>query len=242
LNECLHHHTKAVAALDKRAKIGRGGAIHPQYLASLIGKHAPKNAIYTADGGSPMVWLLRHIPATGESRTIISLSHGTMANAMPQALGAKKAQPHRQVISLSGDGGLAMMLGDLITAIQEDIPIKVAVFNNSSLGFVELEQKVEGLLDAYTNLKNPDFARVAESIGFWGMAVDNADELDAAVASWLGQPGPALLDVHVDRMELVMPPKIEAAQVFGTALYSAKALLSGRGGDVLELLTDNFLN
>jgi pyruvate dehydrogenase (quinone) len=183
-----------------------------------------------------------NIPATGESRTIISLSHGTMANAMPQALGAKKAQPHRQVISLSGDGGLAMMLGDLITAIQEDIPIKVAVFNNSSLGFVELEQKVEGLLDAYTNLKNPDFARVAESIGFWGMAVDNADELDAAVASWLGQPGPALLDVHVDRMELVIPPKIEAAQVFGTALYSAKALLSGRGGDVLELLTDNFLN
>jgi pyruvate dehydrogenase (quinone) len=242
LNECLHHHTKAVAALDKRAKIGRGGAIHPQYLASLIGKHAPKDAIYTADGGSPMVWLLRHIPATGESRTIISLSHGTMANAMPQALGAKKAQPHRQVISLSGDGGLAMMLGDLITAIQEDIPIKVAVFNNSSLGFVELEQKAEGLLDAYTNLKNPDFARVAQSIGFWGMAVDNADELDAAIANWLGQPGPALLDVHVDRMELVTPPKIEVAQVFGTALYSAKALLSGRGSDVLELLTDNFLN
>jgi len=165
-----------------------------------------------------------------------------MANAMPQALGAKKAQPQRQVISLSGDGGLAMMLGDLLTAIQEDIPIKIVVFNNSSLGFVELEQKVEGLLDAYTDLKNPDFARVAESIGFWSMRVDNADGLDAAVATWLGQPGPALLDVHVDRMELVMPPKVEAAQVFGTALYSAKALLSGRGGDVLELLTDNFLN
>lgn len=241
LDECLRHHDKAVEALDKRARIGRGGAIHPQYLASLIAHHADEDAVFTADGGSPMVWLLRHVPATGRSRTIVSLSHGTMANAMPQALGAKKAEPGRQVISLSGDGGLAMMLGDLLTAIQEDIAIKVAVFNNSSLGFVELEQKVEGLLDAYTDLKNPDFACVAEAIGFWGRTVRDAEALDEAVAEWLAQPGPALLDVHVDRMELVLPPKIEAAQVFGTALYSAKAILSGRGGDVLELLTDNFL-
>jgi pyruvate dehydrogenase (quinone) len=145
------------------------------------------------------------------------------------------------VISLSGDGGLAMMLGDLLTAIQEDIPIKVAVFNNASLGFVEIEQKVEGLLDAYTDLKNPDFAKVAEAIGFWGRSVRDAEALDGAVADWLAQPGPALLDVHVDRMELVMPPKVEAAQVFGTALYSAKAMLSGRAGDVLELLGDNFV-
>jgi pyruvate dehydrogenase (quinone) len=241
LDECLRHHRAAAETLDKRAKIGRGAAIHPQYLASLIAKHADEDAVFTADGGSPMVWLLRHIPATGKSRTIISLSHGTMANAMPQALGAKKAQPHRQVISLSGDGGLAMMLGDLLTAIQEDIPIKVAVFNNASLGFVEIEQKVEGLLDAYTDLKNPDFAKVAEAIGFWGRSVRDAEALDGAVADWLAQPGPALLDVHVDRMELVMPPKVEAAQVFGTALYSAKAMLSGRAGDVLELLGDNFV-
>jgi len=241
LEDCLGRHERATARLDKRAKLGRGGAIHPQYLTSLIAQHADKDAVFTADGGSPMVWLLRHAPATGQSRTIISLTHGTMANAMPQALGAKKAQPHRQVISLSGDGGLAMMLGDLITTIQEDIAIKIVVFNNSCLGFVELEQKVEGLLDAYTDLKNPDFGRVAEAIGLWARTVSDGELLEPAVTAWVAQPGPAVLDVHTDRMELVMPPKIEAAQVFGTALYSAKAILSGRGADVKDLAAENLL-
>lgn len=162
-----------------------------------------------------------------------------MANAMPQALGAKRAAPDRQVIALSGDGGLSMLLGDLITAVQEKIPIKVAVFNNGSLGFVELEMKVEGLLDAFTNLENPDFARVAQAIGFHAQRVERAEELEAAVRDWIAAPGPALLDVVTERMELVMPPKIEAAQVFGTALYSAKAVLSGRAGDVWELVTEN---
>ena len=242
LRDCLNRHAKASAALDKRAKRGRGGAIHPQYLTSLIAQHASRDAIFTADGGSPMVWALRHIPSTGQNRTIVSLSHGTMANAMPQALGAKKAQPDRQVISLSGDGGLTMLLGDLITAVQEKIPIKVAVFNNSSLGFVELEQKIEGLVDGFTKLENPDFSRVAEALGFWGRVVKDAEVLEEAVREWLSQPGPALLDVHTDKMELVVPAKIEPAQVFGMALYSAKVVLGGRGDEVMELLTDNYLN
>src|ERR1700678_685927 len=164
--------------------------------------------------GSPMVWVLRHVKANGKRRTLTSLTHGTMANAMPQALGAKKSQPGRQVISLSGDGGLAMLLGDLLTAVQEKIPIKIAVYNNGSLGFVELEMKVEGLLDSYTNLENPDFARVAQAIGFYAQRVEKAEELDTAVQSWLSAPGPALLDVVTDRMELVMPPKVEPGQVF----------------------------
>jgi pyruvate dehydrogenase (quinone) len=208
----------------------------------LIGQHAEKDAIITADGGSPMVWLLRHVPANGSNRTIISLTHGTMANAMPQALGAKKAAPERQVIAMSGDGGLTMLLGDLITAIQEKIAIKIAVFNNGSLGFVELEMKVEGLLDSYTNLENPDFSRVAEAIGFYGKRVEKAEDLDAAVKDWLDHPGPALLDVLTDRMELVMPPKIETKPVFGMALYSAKAILGGRTEDVIELVKDNLLS
>jgi pyruvate dehydrogenase (quinone) len=162
-----------------------------------------------------------------------------MANAMPQALGAKMAQPDRQVIALSGDGGLTMLMGDLITAIQEKIAIKIAVYNNGSLGFVELEQKVEGLLDAYTNLENPDFARVAQAIGFTASRVEQAADLEPAVRDWLAAPGPALLDVLTDRMELVIPPKIEPSYVFGTALYSAKALLSGRAGDVWELVAQN---
>ena len=242
LDKMVALNVKVEANQDERAKIGKGGEIHPQYLTTLINQYAAPNAIFTADGGSPMVWVLRHIKATGKNRTVVSLTHGTMANAMPQALGAKVAFPDRQVISLSGDGGLAMLLGDLITAIQENIPIKVAVFNNSSLGFVELEQKVEGLLDSYTDLKNPDFARVAQAIGFTAIRVDKADLLESAVIEWLAAPGPALLDVVTDRMELVFPAKIEASQVLGMALYSARAVLSGRGSEVVELLTENFID
>ncbi|RBP16196.1 pyruvate dehydrogenase (quinone) [Roseiarcus fermentans] len=238
LDECLDRHARAMQALDERETIGRGGKIHPQYLARLIDRHAADDAIFTADGGTATVWVLRHTRATGKRRTIISLTHGTMANAMPQALGAKKAAPDRQVISLSGDGGLTMLLGDLITAVQEKIPIKIAVVNNGKLGFVELEMKGDGLLDAYTNLDNPDFARVAGAIGFQAQRVEKAEDLEAAVSAWIAAPGPALIDVVTDPMELVMPPKFEADQVFGMALYSVKAVLAGRGKDVWELATD----
>jgi pyruvate dehydrogenase (quinone) len=242
LDDCLDHRGKTSNEQEKRADgPGRGGAIHPQYLAQTIAKHAAPDAVYTADGGSPMVWCLRHVPSTGFNRTIISLTHGTMANAMPQALGAKAAFSERQVIALSGDGGLAMLLGDLLTTIQEGLAIKVCVFNNSSLGFVELEQKVEGLLDAYTDLRNPDFGKVAQAIGLWGRRVEQGDDLDEAVRQWLSQPGPALLDVVTDRFELVMPPKIEASQIFGTALYGAKAIIGGRGRDVFSLIKENLL-
>jgi pyruvate dehydrogenase (quinone) len=236
LDECLKHKRKADDREAKHDTVGKGGAIHPQYLTETISRHAAEDAIFTADGGSPMVWCLRHIKSTGRNRTVVSLSHGTMANAMPQALGAKAAFPDRQVIALSGDGGIAMLLGDLLTAIQEKLPIKVAVYNNGALDFVEIEQKVEGLLDAYTDLVNPDFARVAEAIGFRGWRVEKAEYLDAAVRSWLDEPGPALLDVVTDRYELVMPPKVEAGQVAGMALYSTKAVLSGRGRDVAGLV------
>jgi pyruvate dehydrogenase (quinone) len=241
LDHCVERHQKAVEHLNERATPGDGGTIRPQYLTAMIDKHADDDAIFTADGGSPMVWVLRHTRATGKRRTLVSLTHGTMANAMPQALGAKKAFPQRQVISLSGDGGLTMMMGDLITAVQENIAIKVAVYNNGSLGFVELEQKVEGLLDAYTELKNPNFAAVAEAIGIYGRRVESAAELEAEVQAWLAHPGPALLDVTTDRFELVMPPNIQASQVLGTALYSVKAVLSGRGSDVVDMIKDNFV-
>ncbi|MDU1660884.1 MAG: thiamine pyrophosphate-dependent enzyme, partial [Stenotrophomonas maltophilia] len=208
--------------------------IHPQHLTALLSKYASDDALFTADGGSPMVWVLRHIRVNGRRRTLTSLLHGTMANAMPQALGLQKAFPGRQVISLSGDGGLAMLLGDLLTAVQENLPIKVVVFNNGSLNFVELEQKVEGLLDNYTDLKNPDFGRLAEVIGFHGRTVTRSEDLEEAVQDFLSQRGPALLDVHTSRAELVMPPQIEAKQVAGTALYAAKAVLNGRFGPYIS--------
>lgn len=236
LEECLDHHRKAVAAQAKHATVGKGGAIHPQYLTETISRHADADAVFTADGGSPMVWCLRHIASTGQNRTVVSLSHGTMANAMPQALGAKAAFPDRQVISLSGDGGIAMLLGDLLTAVQEKLPIKVVVYNNGALDFVEIEQKVEGLLDAYTDLINPDFARVADAMGLSGRRVERAEDLDAAVQAWLAEPGPALLDVVTDRFELVMPPSVKPGQVAGMALYSAKAVLGGRGRDVVGMV------
>ncbi len=240
LETSLKRHRHGDEKLEARAVTGTHDKIHPQYLTEVVARHAAPDAVFTADGGSPMVWCLRHVPSTGRNRTVVSLSHGTMANAMPQALGAQAAYPDRQVISLSGDGGLAMLMGDLLTTIQEKLPIKIVVFNNSSLGFVEIEQKVEGLLDTYTGLVNPDFSRVAESIGLWGRRVEHPGDVDAAVREWLAQPGPALLDVVVERNELVFPPKVEAKQVLGMALYSAKGILSGgdRAKGVIELITD----
>ncbi|WP_025884789.1 thiamine pyrophosphate-dependent enzyme [Asaia prunellae] len=227
---------EAQAKLDERAVPGKIGTIHPQYLAATVARHAAPDAIFTADGGSPMVWILRHVPSTGRNRTLTSLSHGTMANAMPQALGAQKAFPERQVISFSGDGGIAMLLGDLLTTIQEKLPIKVVVFNNSSLNFVELEQKVEGLLDHYTNLVNPDFSQVASSIGLWSRRVENPDDLDGTVQEFLAVQGPALLDVVTNEFELVMPPDIHAGEVVGMSLYAAKGMLSGRAKEVVKML------
>lgn len=241
LDECIERRDKALKKREKEEQPGEGELIHPQHLTALLSKYATDDALFTADGGSPMVWVLRHIRVNGRRRTLTSLLHGTMANAMPQALGLQKAFPGRQVISLSGDGGLAMLLGDLLTAVQENLPIKVVVFNNGSLNFVELEQKVEGLLDNYTDLKNPDFGRLAEVIGFHGRTVTRSEDLEEAVQDFLAQRGPALLDVHTSRAELVMPPQIEAKQVAGTALYAAKAVLSGRIDDVKHLLVDNFL-
>ncbi|WP_308518213.1 thiamine pyrophosphate-dependent enzyme [uncultured Stenotrophomonas sp.] len=241
LDECIEHRDKALKKREQEEQPGEGELIHPQHLTALLSKYATDDALFTADGGSPMVWVLRHIRVNGRRRTLTSLLHGTMANAMPQALGLQKAFPGRQVISLSGDGGLAMLLGDLLTAVQENLPIKVVVFNNGSLNFVELEQKVEGLLDNYTDLKNPDFGRLAEVIGFHGRTVTRSEDLEEAVQDFLAQRGPALLDVHTSRAELVMPPQIEAKQVAGTALYAAKAVLNGRFDDVKHLLVDNFL-
>jgi len=239
LEECRELWHKANKEEDRHAKVTKG-SIHPQYVAETIARLADEDAVYTADGGSPMVWCLRHVPATGRNRTILSLTHGTMANAMPQALGAKAAYPDRQVIALSGDGGLSMLMGDLLTAVQEDLPIKICVINNGALDFVELEMKFEGLLNRYTDLKNPDFGKVADALGLYGKRVEKAGDLEGAVQEWLAQPGPALLDVVTSRFELVMPPKIEPEMAYGAAVYSVKAVIDGRGKDLVHMAKDYF--
>lgn len=217
------------------------GLIHPQYVAQRLNALADEDAVFTADAGSPQVWCLRHVAANGRRRFLISLLHGTMANAYPQAMGIAAALPERQVIAMCGDGGLTMLLGDLLTLKQENLPVKLLVFNNGSLGFVEMEQRVEGLLDSYTELENPDFALLAQACGLFGRRVEQAGELDDAIRQWLAHDGPALLDVKVSRMELVMPPRVEPAQVGSTALFGMKAVLDGRASEVVSLLRDNFL-
>lgn len=240
LDKALTQWKKDKAEYVQEAESGQS-LIHPQTVAHTLDKLAADDAIFTADGGSPMVWLLRHLTATGKRRFLTSLLHGTMANAYPQALGIANAYPDRQVIAMCGDGGMSMLMGDLLTLVQENIPVKLLIFNNESLGFVEMEQRVEGLLDAFTGLKNPDFSNLAQTLGLEGFRVDKTDQLEEAMQQWLATDKPALLDVRVSRMELVMPPKIEASQVMSTAMFGIKAVLNGRTDEVVSLIRDNFV-
>jgi len=179
------------------------------------------------------------IAANGKRRMFASLLHGTMASGLGTAIGLQTCQPGRQVVCVAGDGGLTMLLGDLITTVSEKLPIKIAVYDNGKLGFVELEQKGEGLLPAYTDLKNPDFGKVAQAMGLWGRTVTDAAELESAVDEWLSVSGPALLNVKVAPMELVMPPFIVPEAAYGMAMYSVRAILRGQGGDVFEMIQEN---
>lgn len=228
LKECLKEREDTVKDLAAKEIPGDAGSIHPEYLTKLLDQYASDDAILTGDCGSAMVWVLRHFKSNGKRRTLLSLRHGTMANAMPMALGLKKAYPNRQVISLSGDGGLAMLMGDLLTIHQENLPIKIVVLHNSSLNFVELEMKTEGLLNNYTDLKNPSFAAIANAIGIKGYEVKNPEDLEKTVKEFLADPEAALLDVYTNRYELVMPPAVTAKDVVGMATYMAKAVVGGR--------------
>jgi pyruvate dehydrogenase (quinone) len=220
---------------------GPDSAIPGTYLTKIINRHAAEDALFAADDGTATVWMLRHIDTGGKRRTFASLLHGTMANGMPSALGLQKCQPGRQVICLAGDGGLTMLLGDLLTTVQENLPIKIAVYDNGKLGFVDIEQKAAGLIPVYTDLKNPDFGEVAKAMGLWGHSVSKAGNLEESVQTWLAQPGPALLHVKVNPMQLVMPPSplVSPEAVVGMAVYSARAMLHGKGHDVWEMLVEN---
>ena len=220
---------------------GPDAAISGTYLTKVINELAADDALFAADDGTPLVWMLRHIDTGGKRRTFGSLLHGTMADGMPSALGLQKCQPGRQVICLAGDGGFAMLLGDLLTTVQEHLPIKIVVYDNGKLGFVEIEQKASGLVPVYTDLKNPNFGEVAKAVGLWGHMVSKAGELEDSVRTWLSQPGPALLHVKVKPMQLVTPPSpfVSPEAVVGMAVYSAKAMLHGRGHDVWEMIVEN---
>jgi pyruvate dehydrogenase (quinone) len=239
LDTYVERHKKALKAQAGRAAPGFRGMIPGQYLTSIINRLANPDALFAADDGTPLVWLLRMVEANGKRRMFGSLLHGTMATSIGNAIGLQQAQPGRQVIALAGDGGFSMLLGDVLTAVQENLPIKIAVYDNGKLGFVELEQKGEGLLPVYTDLVNPDFGKVAEAMGLWGKTITKSDDVERAVAEWLSQPGPALLNVKVEPMELVMPPHAAAENVYGMAMYSIKAVMHGKAGDLFEMIGQN---
>jgi pyruvate dehydrogenase (quinone) len=236
----IRHYQEARKELDDLA-VGETGQtfIHPQYVARVIDELAAKDAIFTCDVGTPTIWAARYLTMNGKRRLLGSFSHGSMASALPQAIGAQLVYPDRQVITLSGDGGLAMLLGDLLSLRQLNLPVKLIVFNNSALAFVELEMKAAGMLDFATDLRNPDFAKMAEAAGVLGLKANTPEQVRPMLAQALSHPGPALVEVVVDRQELALPPSIKLDQVKGFGLFMMKAVINGRGSEVIDLLKTN---
>jgi pyruvate dehydrogenase (quinone) len=242
LNESLDHYRKAREGLDKLASGDSGRKpIHPQYVASVIDRLASDDAIFTFDVGTPVIWAARYLRMNGKRRLIGSLNHGSMANALPQAIGAQVSHPSRQVITMSGDGGLAMLMGELLTLRQHDLPVKLVVFKNDALAFVELEMKAGGFVDFATSLHNPDFARIAEAAGLLGLKAEAPDQVEPAIAQALKHDGPALVEVLVSRQELSMPPTITFEQAKGFGIFMLTAVLSGRGEEIIDLAKVNLL-
>jgi pyruvate dehydrogenase (quinone) len=241
LDASLKAYSEARRDLNDLASGRSGGTLHPQYIARVLSELASDDAIFTCDVGLPTVWAARYLAMNGRRRLVGSFWHGSMANAMPQAIGAQAAFPGRQVISMSGDGGFTMLMGDLLSLSQLRLPVKVIVFNNGSLGFIELEQKSSGFLDTGTELVNPNFAAMAEAVGVKGVRIEDPADVEEKLAEALAHPGPVLVDAVVNRMELAMPPKVTAEMAKGFTLYMAKAVLNGRCDEIVELARSNLL-
>lgn len=240
LDRSLRHYRKSRATLDSLAVNDRDKTpIRPEYVAALANRIASDDAVFTCDVGSPVVWAARYLTMNGRRRLIGSFNHGTMANALPHAIGAQTAFPGRQVVALAGDGGLTMLFGELVTLIQNRLPVKLIVFNNSSLNFVELEMKAAGIVTFGTDLVNPDFAAVAQAMGMFGRRVTEPADLERAIADAFAHDGPAVIDVHTARQELSIPPAITVEQAKGFSLYAIRTILAGRADELLDLVTTN---
>jgi pyruvate dehydrogenase (quinone) len=213
--------------------------IHPQYVARVLDQVAAADAIFACDVGTPTIWAARYLTMNGQRRLLGSFTHGSMANALPQAIGAQLSHPGRQVITLSGDGGLAMLMGDLLTLRQLQVPVKLVVCKNNALSFVELEMKAAGFLDFATDLHNPDFAKMADAAGLLGLTAETPEQVRPMLVQALEHDGPAMVEVEVNRQELAMPPSIEWDQMMGFSLYMLKAVLNGRGDELIDLVKTN---
>ena len=240
LAQARRHYAEARRQLDDLAKGTRGkGLVHPEQIAAALSDRAAQDAIFTCDVGLPTVWAARYLAMNGKRRLLGSFWHGSMANAMAQAIGAQKAFPDRQVISLSGDGGFSMLMGDFLSLAQMKLPVKVVVFNNSALGFIELEQKSTGFLPFGTDFSNPNFAAMAEAAGIRGIRIEDPAAVDEGIAAALDHPGPVLVDAVVNRTELAMPPTVTLEMAKGFTLYMLKAVISGRGDEIIDLALTN---
>ena len=243
LKRSVEHYREARKGLDDVATAGSDKkTIHPQYAAHVLDKLAAEDAIFTCDVGTPTVWAARYLRMNGKRRIIGSFTHGSMANAMPQAIGAQISHPGRQVIAMSGDGGLAMLMGDLLTLRQHQVPIKIIVFRNDALAFVELEMKAAGILDFTTDLHNPDFTKIAEGAGILGVKANTPDEVEPMLARALNYNGPALIEIPVARQELSMPPTITYREAKGFGLFMLRAVLNGRADEVIDLAKVNLFH
>jgi pyruvate dehydrogenase (quinone) len=240
LDRMTAHYRRTRARLDHLARPGRDGApLHPQHIAAAVDKLAAPDAIFTVDVGTPCIWAARYLRMNGARRLIGSFSHGSMANALSHAIGAQATYPGRQVVALAGDGGLAMLLGELLTLRQQQLPVKIVVFNNGALSFVELEMKAAGIVSFGTDLADPDFAGIAQAAGLFGARVEKASELDDALRAAFTHDGPALVDVRTARQELSLPPKLTYGQIRGFTLYATRTILSGEGSELIELTRTN---
>ena len=242
LDQALADYQKARQGLDALAESKPdSGIIHPQYVTRMVSELASDDAIFSCDVGTPTAWAARYLKMNGRRRLLGSFNHGSMANALLQAIGAQAACPGRQVISLSGDGGFAMMMGDFITLTQIGLPVKVVVLNNGTLGFVELEMKAGGFLDTGCELKNPNFAAMAQAMGIQGIRVEKPQDLPEALKTALIHRGPVLVDVVSARQELVLPPKTSLGQAHSFGLFMLKAVMNGRADELIDLAKVNLL-
>jgi len=239
LQAAREHYARERKALDELAIAGSGPRSHPQYVARVVDELAAPDAILTCDTGTPTLWAARYLTMNGQRRLLGSFNHGSMANALPQAIGAQASHPGRQVVALCGDGGLAMLMGDLLSLRQLKLPVKVIVFRNDALAFVELEMKATGFLDFATDLDNPDFAKMAEAAGLLGLTADRPEQVRPMIAQAFAHDGPALVEVAVHRRELAMPPTISLEQMTGFGIFMIKAVLGGRGDEIVDLARTN---
>lgn len=242
LDDALAHYAKTREELDSLATPSANiEQIHPQYVAQQVSHFAAEDAIFTCDVGTPTVWAARYLKMNGKRRLLGSFNHGSMANAMPQAIGAQALDVRRQVVALCGDGGFSMLMGDLISLASMNLPVKVIIFNNGELGFVAMEMQAAGYLPQGTQLKNPNFADIAHAAGIKGIRVEQSEDLDAALQEAFSHEGPVVIDVVTAKQELVIPPHIELGQAKGFSLYMLNAIMNNRGDEVMDLVKTNWL-